>query len=80
MHDRRMRESLIEKYIGFPESLDARTRADVEAYIRDDDTARAIAAFYRKYYAALRGTGPHTGDGADPSFDPRDSELGRTKG
>lgn len=79
MHERTMRESLIEKYVGYPESLDAETRARVEAYIREDDFAQQIASFYRSYYAALRGTGPHTGDGADPTFDPSTSGLGPTK-
>ncbi len=80
MHERRMRESLIEKYVGFPDSLDADTRAAVEAYIRENDTAQKVAEFYRTYYAALRGDSPHSGDGADPSFDPSRKTLGPSKG
>jgi hypothetical protein len=47
-------ESLIEKYIAFPETLDAPTRTSIEARLRVDAVAREIAEFYQSFYAALR--------------------------
>lgn len=47
-------ESLIEKYIAFPETLDEPTRTAIEARLRDDASAREIADFYQSFYAALR--------------------------
>jgi hypothetical protein len=47
-------ESLIERYIAFPETLDVPTRTAIEARLRVDATAREIADFYQSFYAALR--------------------------
>ena len=49
-----MSESLIEKYIAFPETLDVPTRTAIEARLRVDAAAREIADFYQSFYAALR--------------------------
>lgn len=51
-----MDETSIEKYVGFPESLDAQERSRVEELIRTNDVADKIAAFYRSFYAQMRGS------------------------
>lgn len=49
-----MSESLIEKYIAFPETLDVPTRTAIEARLRVDAAAREIAEFYQSFYAIFR--------------------------
>lgn len=46
-------ESLVERYVGFPDTLDAATRAYVKEQIRTDEAIRRVAAFYRDYYEEL---------------------------
>lgn len=49
----RISESLVERYVGFPDTLDAATRAYVEGQIHADEATRRVAAFYRDYYEEL---------------------------
>lgn len=50
-------EDLIERYVGFPETLDEEQHALIEARIAADARCRRIADFYRAYYAELRSSG-----------------------
>ena len=47
-------EDLIERYVGYPDSLGQDVRCLVEAKLATDGAARQIAEFYREYYAQLR--------------------------
>jgi hypothetical protein len=60
MHE--ITEDLIERYVGFPETLDEEQHKLIEARIVADSRCRRIAKFYRAYYAELRSpeNGPLT--------------------
>lgn len=48
-------EDLIERYVGFPESLTDHVRERIATALRVDRAARDTADFYREYYRQLRG-------------------------
>src|SRR5690606_38973600 len=53
---KRITEELIEKYVGFPDSLTSDDRARIAQAIRADAAAQKVADFYREYYRRLRGS------------------------
>ena len=67
-------EELIERYVGFPESLDHDVRERVKAALKVDRAARETAEFYREYYRQLRGGGSAGDPPNEPSDDDRPSK------
>lgn len=43
-------EALIERYVRFPDTLDADQRARVQRALEEDELAREVAAFLRSFY------------------------------
>jgi len=46
-------EEMIERYVRYPDSLDAETVQRVEALIETDDAVRSVARYYYEYYEQL---------------------------
>lgn len=47
---------MIERYVQYPETLSEEMRAEVKAFLEENELARRIAAFYRDYYRELETT------------------------